>query len=278
MRSELLFQRARAACLPVLLALAVAACGSDETPDIEAAPAADVMAEGAAVNQLTPEEEAAGWRLLFDGESFENWRGLGRDTVPTGHWEIVDGAIRHVPHDEVAVQADGQPLDGGDLMTQQAYEDFEFTFEWKVSPGGNSGIKYNVSEEMSTSQGPGHAALGFEYQVLDDERHPDADKGAAGNRQAAGLYDLIGPVEDKPINPPGEWNQGRIVFRGNHGEHWLNGVKVLEYELGSERMDSLLAASKYATIPGFADRRTGHIVLQDHNDEVWYRNLKVREL
>jgi hypothetical protein len=115
-------------------------------------------------------------------------------------------------------------------------------------------------------------------QVLDDERHPDAKAGNAGNRTAAGLYDLIPPVAGKPVKPVGEWNEGRIVFRGNHGEHWLNGVKTLEYDLGSPRMDSLLAASKYATIKGFGDRRTGHIVLQDHNDSVWYRNIRIRPL
>ena len=124
----------------------------------------------------------------------------------------------------------------------------------------------------------GNAALGFEYQVLDDDRHPDARAGVNGNRTAAGLYDLIAPTAGKPINAPGEWNQGRIVFRGNHGEHWLNGQKVVEYDLGSAPMDSALAASKYAPIAGFADRRTGHIVLQDHNDAAWFRNLKVRPL
>ena len=193
--------------------------------------------------------------------------------------ERIDGdAIKKIPSGDVPVQADGQPAAGGDLMTTETFEDFELTFDWKVSEGGNSGIKYNVSEELSISEPPASAALGFEYQILDDDRHPDANAGVDGNRKAAGLYDLISPGDAKPINPPGEWNHGRIVFQGNHGEHWLNGEKVVEYDLGSARMDSLLAASKYANIAGFADRRDGHIVLQDHNDAVWFRNLKIRRI
>ena len=119
--------------------------------------------------------------------------------------------------------------------------------------------------------------LGFEYQVLDDENHPDAKMGNGTNRTASGLYDLISP-QNKSLNPVGQWNHGRIIFNGTQGEHWLNGQKVLEYELGSARMDSLLAASKYAPIEGFGDKRAGHVVLQDHNDDVWYRNIKIKEL
>jgi hypothetical protein len=127
---------------------------------------------------------------------------------------------------------------------------------------------------MSTSNAPQHAALGFEYQILDDENHPDADVG--GSHQTAALYDLVAP-EHKILNPAGEWNSGRIVFIGNHGEHWLNGEKVLEYDLGTERMEELLAASKYRVYPDFSAKRSGHIVIQDHTDAAWYRNLKIRE-
>jgi len=227
-----------------------------------------------AQNQLTAAEEAEGWKLLFDGSTFKGWRGLGYDVVPTAHWMVQDGAIRKIPSGQVQRQADGQPSFGGDLMTVDAYRDFDFSFEWKVSPAGNGGVKYNVSEELSRSIPPDHAAKGFEYQVLDDERHPD---GRGANHRAGGLYDLIAP-DGAQLEPVGEWNTARIVLRGNHGEHWLNGKKVVEYELGSAAMDSLLARSKYRTIPGFADRRAGHIVLQDHTDEVWYRNLKIRDL
>lgn len=230
------------------------------------------------LNALSAEEQAEGWRLLFDGESFNGWRSIGGDEIPSAHWTIEDGTIKKIPSGDVPVQADGQPTAGGDLMTVEMFDDFELAFEWRISEGGNSGIKYNVSEELSMANPPRSAALGFEYQILDDDRHPDANAGVDGNRKAAGLYDLIGAPADKPLRAPGEWNEGRIVFQGNHGEHWLNGEKVVEYELGSARMDSLLAASKYDTIDGFAERRIGHIVLQDHNDAAWFRNIKIRQL
>lgn len=227
-------------------------------------------------NQLSPVDVEAGWRLLFDGTSFDGWRGLGRDEVPAEHWTIDEGAIRKVPSGEVPTAADGQPLEGGDIMTVDTFEDFELMFEWKVAAGANSGIKYNVSEEMSTSAPPVHAALGFEYQILDDAVHPDAQNGP--NRTAAALYDLIGPAPNKQLRPVGEFNESRLVFRGGHGEHWLNGAKVLEFDLETDAFAERLAASKYQPIEGFADRRAGHIVLQDHGDEVWFRSIKIRQL
>ena len=227
-----------------------------------------------AANQLSAAERAGGWRLLFNGTSFAGWRGLGRDTVPTAHWKIVDGSIMKVASGNVAKLPDGQPLHGGDLMTTATYRDFELAFQWKVAPGSNSGVKYNVSEAMS-SKSANHAALGFEYQVLDDELNDD---NKVPSHRAGALYDLIPPSSDKTLKPVGEWNDGRIVFRGNHGEHWLNGVMVASYDLGSARMDSLLAKSKYHSIKGFGDKRAGHIVLQDHNDAAWYRDIKLREL
>jgi len=229
--------------------------------------------DAAHINTLTPDEQEQGWILLFDGSTFEGWRGLGREGVPEGHWIIEAGAIKKVPSREVPLQEDGQPLQGGDLMTVQSFEEFELYFEWKISTAGNSGIKYNVSEEMSTSYPPEYAALGFEYQILDDKNHPDAANG--DNRTAAALYDLIAP-EGKILKPVGEYNSARIIFKGGHGEHWLNGIKVLEYDLGTERMDDLLKASKYRDILGFADKRKGPIVLQDHTDAVWFRNIKIR--
>jgi len=229
----------------------------------------------ALANGLTPEEKVQGWILLFDGETFDGWRGLGRAEVPAKHWVIEEGAIKKVPSGDVPLQADGQPLEGGDLMTVETFRDFELVFEWKISPGGNSGVKYNVSEEMSTAKPPRYAALGFEYQILDDDIHPDAKNGP--NRTAAALYDLVAP-EGKTLRPVGEFNLAKIIFRGNHGEHWLNGVRVLSYDLGTVRMNELLALSKYKDILGFADKRSGHIVLQDHTDAVWFRNIKTRRL
>jgi len=226
-------------------------------------------------NTLTETEVSDGWKLLFDGRSLGGWRGLGRDSVPAEHWIVEDGCIRKVASGEVPTQADGQPLEGGDILTVDTYGDFELSLEWKVAPGANSGIKYNVSEEMSTSAPPIHAALGFEYQILDDDLHPDAQNGP--NRTAGALYDLLAPNNAKHLQPVGSFNETRVVFRGTHGEHWLNGVKVLEFDLGSSVFDSAFAVSKYAPVAGFADRRTGHIVLQDHSDDVWFRNIKIRE-
>lgn len=219
--------------------------------------------------------ESAEWEVLFDGETFDGWRGLGRDSVPGGHWTVEGGAIRKVASGIVPTAPDGQPLEGGDLMTLEAYRDFELVFEWKVSPGANSGIKYNVSEAMSTASPPAYAALGFEYQVLDDDLHPDAQNGP--NRTAGALYDLIPPGVEKTLRAVGSFNEGRIVFRNGHGEHWLNGAKVLEYDLDTPAFDSVFGASKYLPVEGFADQRTGHIVLQDHGDDVWFRNIKIRE-
>ncbi len=226
-------------------------------------------------NVLTAAEAATGWRLLFDGRSFSGWRGLGLDRVPTTHWTIKNDAIKKIPIQDVPRQADGQPATGGDLMTIETFEDFELAFDWKISPGGNSGVKYNVSEELSIKLAPNRAALGFEYQILDDDRHPDAKNGP--NRTAAALYDLVAP-EGKTLKPVGDWNSAKIVFRGRHGEHWLNGVKVLEFESGSRDFQARREKSKYKTIPEFAEKRGGHIVLQDHGDAVWFRNVKIRQL
>ncbi len=227
-------------------------------------------------NELTAAERAIGWRLLFDGRTLSGWRGLGYDSVPTAHWKVADGAIEKIASGNVPKLADGQPAHGGDLMTVDSFGDFELAFEWKVAPGANSGVKYNVSEQLSMSQAPNHAALGFEYQILDDDRHED---GKLPSHRAGALYDLIAPNARKHVRPVGEWNRSRIVFRGRHGEHWLNGEKIVEFDLGTPRMDSLIAASKYRSIPGFADRREGggHIVLQDHGDEAYFRSIKVRE-
>jgi 3-keto-disaccharide hydrolase len=229
----------------------------------------------APLNALTAAERAAGWRLLFDGRTLRGWRGLGYDSVPTAHWVVVDGTIKKVASGKVPTLPDGQPLHGGDLMTVDTFGDFELTWEWKVTPGANSGLKYNVSEELSAKEAPNHAALGFEYQILDDDRHPD---GKLASHRAGALYDLIAPSRPTHVRPVGEWNQSKLVFRGNHGEHWLNGSKLLEFDLGTARMDSALAQSKFRSLPWFGERRRGHIVLQDHGDEVYFRNIKVREL
>jgi hypothetical protein len=228
-----------------------------------------------APNQLTDAERAAGWTLLFDGTTLRGWRGLGSSDVPTAHWVVGNGAIRKIASGKVPVQADGQPLAGGDLMSEGTYRDFELSWEWKVMPGSNSGVKYNVSEGLSAAIEPTHAAKGFEYQMLDDDRHED---GKLPSHRTGALYDLIAPNDRKQLHPVGEWNSSRIVLVGNHGEHWLNGAQIVSYDLGTARMDSALTASKYRSWPWFADRRAGHIVLQDHGDEVWIRSIKIRPL
>ena len=230
---------------------------------------------GAGSNALTATERAAGWRLLFDGKTFKGWKGLGYDSVPTAHWKIANGAIEKIASGKVAKMPDGQPANGGDLMTVDTFGDFELAFQWKVTPGANSGLKYNVSEEFSLKNASNHAALGFEYQVLDDSL---SDDNKLATHRAGALYDLFPPNDRKRLKPVGQWNSSRLVFRGNHGEHWLNGAKVVEFDLGTARMDSALALSKYRSIKGFAERRKGHIILQDHGDETYYRAIKIREI
>ncbi len=261
----------------VMLALASAAALAARpfapASALSSAPSALTATEDAP-NTLTAAERKAGWRLLFDGKTLAGWRGIGRKDVPAQHWTVENGAIKKIASGKVPKQADGQPAAGGDLMTDATFGDFELTWEWKVTPGANSGVKYNVSEEISL-QSSNRAALGFEYQVLDDDRHPD---GKLVKHRTGDLYDLIAANEQKHVKPVGEWNQSRLVYRGTHGEHWLNGAKVVDYDLGTARMDSALKASKYKSIAGFGDRRRGHLVLQDHGDEVYFRSLKLREL
>jgi len=260
----------------ILISAFLITCDSQKDVKPQDASTTEAQADTASdLNTLTEQEKAEGWMLLFNGKTLGGWRGLGRETLPEGHWIVEDGAIKKVADKDVPLQEDGQPLEGCDLMTIQTFEDFELSLEWKISPSGNSGIKYNVSEEMSTAHPPDNAALGFEYQILDDERHLDALLGK--DRTAAALYDLIAP-ENKILKTVGEFNSARIVFRGDQGEHWLNGVKVLEYDLNTPEMDKLIQGSKYRDIPDFAQKRNGHIVLQDHANTVWFRNIKIRIL
>lgn len=240
---------------------------------VVASTATIVAANLGAQNSLTAAEQAQGWRLLFDGKTFAGWRGLGYDSVPTTHWKIVDGAIMKIASGKVPKMPDGQPANGGDLMTVDTFRDFELSFDWRATPAMNSGVKYNVSEEFSLGNASNHAALGFEYQLIDDSLNDD---NKIPSHRAGSLYDLIPPNSAKRLAPVGQWNTSRIVFRGNHGEQWLNGAKIVEFDLGTPRMDSLLAKSKYRTIKGFADRRTGHIILQDHGDEIYFRSIKLR--
>lgn len=214
-------------------------------------------------NTLTAAEEAAGWKLLFDGQTTKGWRGYNRPDMPPG-WQVIDGALVRT-----SGGAGGKGAGGGDdIITVDQYESFEFVADWKIVPGGNSGILYHVTEGAVTSW---HVAP--EMQVLDNTKHPTRDK-----RQLAGaLYDLYAPPRDV-TRGVGEWNTARLVVRGPHVEHWLNGVKLVEYEIGSPDFRERVANSKFQDKPEFAKAATGHICLQDHSDRVEYRNLKLRPL
>lgn len=216
------------------------------------------VAERAPDNTLTAAEKSAGWVLLFDGHSLAGWRGYRQKGPPEAGWEVKDGILRAVPG-----------VKGVEIITEKKFTDFEFSWEWKISPAGNNGVKYFVTEDRPKS--PGH-----EYQMLDDQGHPDGKIGP--HRQTASFYDVIPPAADKPLKPVGEWNASRIVVKGNHVEHWLNGANVLTYELGSEAVKTGIAKSKFAKDAGFGDKIAGHIMLTYHHDECAYRNLKLREL
>jgi hypothetical protein len=229
-----------------------------------------------APNTLSAAERAAGWQLLFDGATMKGWHGLGFPDIPPGLWVVEDGSIRHLLGGKGPVQADGQPLTGMDLISDGSFSRFELAWEWKIAETGNSGLKYNVDEALSTAMSPPHAAKGWEYQMLDDEK---AEDNKLATHRSGALYDMFPAPDGKKLNPAGAWNQSRIVFDGKHGEHWLNGVKVVEYDLGTARFDSAFAKSKYSKYPSwFPVPRAGHIVLQDHDGGVWFRSIKVREL
>lgn len=228
------------------------------------------------INTLTKKEKKEGWELLFDGKTLNGWRGLGRDDVQADHWKVEDGMIRKVNNREVPKQPDGKPVAGGDLMTVEAFDDFELYFEWKIMPEGNSGIKYNVSEELSMTYGSRYHALGFEYQILDDHHERYAGK-LKPSQYTGSLYDLF-PAENVKLNPISEFNNSKIIFKGNYGEHWLNGVKILEFNLDTPEFADAFQKSKFVNFDGFAKKRKGHIIITDHTDDSWYRNLKIKKL
>jgi hypothetical protein len=214
-----------------------------------------------APNTLTTEEQRAGWRLLFDGTSMDGWRGYQREDTAGLRWIITkDGCLGLPP-------ADGADTRGArDIITREQFGDFELTWEWRVSEGGNSGVKYFVTEKHPS-------AIGHEYQIIDDAKHPDAGK--RDNRRTASFYDVLAAPDAKP-NPAGQFNSGRVLVRGRQVEHWLNGQRVLQYQLDSDPLRRAIADSKFKETAGFGMPQRGHILLQDHGDAVCYRNIKVR--
>lgn len=243
------------AALMVMVAVA-GGCAGAPAADSEAIAGEETMAgAGAAPNTLTAEQEAAGWRLLFDGETTNGWRGYRQETVPAG-WQAVDGVLTR----------DGP---GGDIITIEQFENFELVLDWRLDPGGNSGIFFHATEEGRAVY---HSAP--EYQLLDDAAHVD---GRVPETSAGANYALHAPSQ-AAANPPGEWNEARVLVDGAHVEHWLNGVKIVEYELWTDDWKARVAASKFAEWPFYGLAKTGHIGLQDHGAAVGFRNIRIRVL
>ncbi len=219
------------------------------------------------VNKVTETEQANGWNLLFDGETTNGWRGAHKESFPEYGWSVDDGIL--TVHGTGGAESQG----AGDIVTINEYGAFELTLEFKITEAANSGIKYYVTEEEETSM----SAIGLEYQILDDLHHPDAKLGNhQGSRTVASLYDLI-KAEHKRFNGIGQWNYAKIYSDGTHVEHWLNGFKVLEYERGSADFRKLVSESKYKVWENFGEAEKGHILLQEHGDEVFFRSIKIRE-
>ena len=226
-------------------------------------------------NQLTEREKSEGWRLLWDGKTTQSWRGAKLDYFPPKGWKIEDGVL------SVLKGTGGESAQGGDIVTTEKYKNFELEVDFKFTKGANSGIKYFVDTDLNKSEG---SAIGCEYQILDDANHPDAKLGANGNRTLASLYDLIpadakfyAPNEStsKRVNDYG-WNRAKIIVSGNHVQHFLNGIKVVDYERGTQVWRALVARSKYVVWPNFGELPEGHILLQDHGDEVSFKNIKIK--
>ncbi len=240
--------------------------------------AAAKTADAAEPNTLTPQEKADGWKLLWDGKTSEGWRGAKSDEFPTKSWSMKDGVL--------AVNSTGnaESQNGGDIITKKTYSNFELKVDFKTSPGCNSGIKIFVQPQISPiDKKTGKpvavgSSIGLEYQILDDKLHPDAKLGRDGDRTIGALYDLIPPAKDKKVMPVGEWNHARILSKGRHVEFWLNGAMTLQFDRGSAAFRKAVAESKFNSIPDYGEWADGHILLQEHGSEVFFRNVKLREL
>ena len=224
-------------------------------------------------NQLTVDETRKGWRFLWDGKTTDGWRGAKLDKFPEKGWEMKDGILT------VLSSGGHESQNGGDIVTVNSFSDFELSVDFKMTEGANSGIKYFVDPELNKGEG---SAIGMEFQVLDDEKHPDAKKGTNGNRTVGSLYDLIraennGSSRGKNFKGVNTWNNARIVVKDGHVEHWLNHVKVVEFNRFSQVFRALVDNSKYEKWKDFGQLPEGLILLQDHGDKVSFKNIKVRE-
>lgn len=220
------------------------------------------------INTISEREAQDGWALLWDGKTTNGWRGAKLDEFPTEGWSIENGILR------VHKSDGGESTNGGDIVTTRPYRNFMIKVDFKITEGANSGIKYFVDTNLNKGEG---SAIGCEFQILDDKKHPDAKLGVNGNRTLGSLYDLIPAREDKPFRP-GFFNTALVIVDGNHVEHWLNGEKILEYERNNQMWEALVDYSKYKDWPNFGNAQEGLLLLQDHGDEVFFKNIKIKEL
>ena len=225
--------------------------------------------EAAKKPEATMKADSAGWTPLFDGKTLNGWRAYNKPGAATKKtdtsgtlWKVENGMLTVPP------SGAGDTRGGQDIISTGTFREFDLRWEWKIAEGGNSGVKYFVLEDQP-------AAIGHEYQLIDDERHADAKIGP--HRQTAALYDVF-PAHDRPMKPAGQWNSSEVIVKGNHVTHILNGKTVLEYDLGSPELKAAIAKSKFKDIARFGKPQKGHILIQDHGDQVWYRNVRIKPL
>ena len=255
--------------VPLALILSLHTGYAQESPGQDTTFQSSVEWMEAPTNSLSDEHLEDGWRMLWDGHTISGWRGARLEAFPSTGWFIADGSLS-------STEADGaESANGGDIVTVEQFQDFILELEFMISSGGNSGIKYFV--DLSLNQGEG-SAIGCEYQILDDDGHPDPG-GVEGTRLTGALYDLIpADQENKLFLGSNKWNTARIEVRGNRVAHYLNGARIVQYERGTQQWRALVAYSKYRVWPNFCGGRSGHILLQDHGDEARFRNIRIKEL